>query len=256
MVQIKENLRKKIDGQDRAMSRLASEAAGYLATWLEEQARGLLREGTARGKASSSNLRRQLKERGLDAVLSRTQAAYEQTLILVENIMGDVTGKPFEYASTNRAQLETLISYSQLGVVKQLSTNIEGLRNSIAATVLLGAEPNYEALESRLVTLTRAQLTTEYETEVAAFHRAANDVAAEQAGIERFVYYGGLINDSRSFCRAHAGNIYTKEELSRMDNGQGLPVIPYLGGYNCRHFLVPVPDEEDRVVEEDNDTEG
>jgi hypothetical protein len=47
---------------------------------------------------------------------------------------------------------------------------------------------------------------------------------------------------TRPFCRAHAGQIFTLEEIERLDNGQGLPVRESCGGYNCRHYWVPASD--------------
>jgi hypothetical protein len=47
---------------------------------------------------------------------------------------------------------------------------------------------------------------------------------------------------TRPFCRAHAGQIFTLEEIERLDKGQGLPVRESCGGYNCRHYWVPASD--------------
>lgn len=42
----------------------------------------------------------------------------------------------------------------------------------------------------------------------------------------------------RDFCENHLGKTYTIAEIKKMDNGQGLPVLYYKGGYNCRHQWV------------------
>lgn len=39
----------------------------------------------------------------------------------------------------------------------------------------------------------------------------------------------------RPFCREHLGKTLTVAEWKRKSNGQGLPVLLYRGGYNCRH---------------------
>ena len=39
----------------------------------------------------------------------------------------------------------------------------------------------------------------------------------------------------RPFCQHHLGNTYTIAEIRRMSNGQGLWVLIYCGGYNCKH---------------------
>lgn len=39
----------------------------------------------------------------------------------------------------------------------------------------------------------------------------------------------------RAFCQAHTGEVIHINEINKMNNGQGLPVIFYMGGYNCTH---------------------
>jgi len=42
----------------------------------------------------------------------------------------------------------------------------------------------------------------------------------------------------------HLGNIYHIDEIEKLDNGQGLDVMTYCGGYNCRHMWLPATKEE------------
>ncbi len=69
--------------------------------------------------------------------------------------------------------------------------------------------------------------------------RASSWNMAIQSGVSLFQYVGPQ-NNIREFCAAHLGRIYTAEEILRMDNGQGLPVQYYCGGWNCRHRWIPV----------------
>lgn len=54
------------------------------------------------------------------------------------------------------------------------------------------------------------------------------------AGCKHF-RYAGPSSGARSFCSYHFGKIYTIEQIYSLDNGQGLPVLLYMGGWNCRH---------------------
>jgi len=49
---------------------------------------------------------------------------------------------------------------------------------------------------------------------------------------------------ARSWCAEHVGKIYHISEIQKMDNGQGLPVLYFAGGYNCRHRWVAVAHSE------------
>jgi hypothetical protein len=86
---------------------------------------------------------------------------------------------------------------------------------------------------------------------------------AEEAGLEYFIYQGGLIEDSRLFCREHNDHVYTTEEAEGWPTwtpSQCVNVDPgdvkdpnevpsYIakfpnytplrdrGGFNCRHYL-------------------
>ncbi|MEM4626451.1 MAG: hypothetical protein QXF70_03445 [Candidatus Bilamarchaeaceae archaeon] len=59
-----------------------------------------------------------------------------------------------------------------------------------------------------------------------------------EAGVKYFKYAGPPAD--REFCQHLLGKVYTIEEIEQMDNGQGLPVLYYKGGYNCRHRWAPV----------------
>lgn len=65
---------------------------------------------------------------------------------------------------------------------------------------------------------------------------------ARAAGIRRFRYVGPP--PIRKFCKEHYNQVYTWEEIQQLDNGQGLPVWIYGGGYNCRHRWVSVVEPE------------
>ena len=73
---------------------------------------------------------------------------------------------------------------------------------------------------------------------------------AKRREIKRYEYAGGIIETSRPFCTAHVGDVMTKAEMDNIWLGESWagkePGDPFVvrGGYNCRHFWVPVPDDE------------
>ena len=77
------------------------------------------------------------------------------------------------------------------------------------------------------------------------YHATANLLAAQKAGIKKFLYYGTIIETSRQFCIDHVGETKTLEEWEQLDNtswaGKGPGGIMLArGGYGCRHHFVPV----------------
>lgn len=105
------------------------------------------------------------------------------------------------------------------------------------------------------------------------YDRAYNKKLADEFGMKYFLYQGNLIKDSRDFCAAHYGKVWTEEEAQEwaewtpakgMDAGEfpegyevkakdiyavpsylgypGYDPVIDLGGYNCRHIYAPIPD--------------
>jgi hypothetical protein len=69
---------------------------------------------------------------------------------------------------------------------------------------------------------------------------------AQQAGLKNFKYTGSLVSGSRDFCIRNVGRTYTEEEARRKWSSEfwkgkrsGDPFV-VRGGYNCRHFWLPV----------------
>ena len=82
------------------------------------------------------------------------------------------------------------------------------------------------------------------------FDASLNVAAGKEIGAERWKYYGSVIRDSREWCKKHAGNSYTENEIREMwsssswsGKASGDPFI-VRGGYNCRHHWRPVFDDE------------
>ncbi len=81
------------------------------------------------------------------------------------------------------------------------------------------------------------------ETALSGFDTTAMLIEAEKSGIDKFKYVGPPAQ--RPFCikllaESKAGKTWTRAEIEAMDNGQGLPVMYYKGGYNCKHSWVQV----------------
>ena len=72
---------------------------------------------------------------------------------------------------------------------------------------------------------------------------------AKRKGVQRWRYAGGVIGETRPWCEEHTGQTYTTEEIEDLwaSGWAGKePGDPFVvrGGYNCRHFWVPVEEDE------------
>lgn len=77
---------------------------------------------------------------------------------------------------------------------------------------------------------------------------------AADLDVDHYYYQGTVIADSRSFCVARAGRYFTTDEVKawanlkgwdgRMKGTNSSTIFIYRGGYNCRHQLWPVSQEQ------------
>lgn len=89
----------------------------------------------------------------------------------------------------------------------------------------------------------------EAEKAVAAFHAQTRAEHSEANGVRWFWYRGPQDDRTRDFCGHFVGTRVTMDILDKYAGSYGrnpglLPVYAYLGGYNCRHELVPLPGEK------------
>lgn len=84
---------------------------------------------------------------------------------------------------------------------------------------------------------------------VSIYERTATQAAATSVGAEFYLYQGRPIDTTRDFCRAREGKYWHKKEIEEWGGMEWAGQIPgtnsttifsLLGGYNCRHVLVPV----------------
>jgi hypothetical protein len=84
---------------------------------------------------------------------------------------------------------------------------------------------------------------------VSIYERTATNAAATAVGAEFFFYQGRPIDTTRPFCRAREGKAWHRKEVESWGSLEWAGQIPgtdsttifsVLGGYNCRHVLVPI----------------
>ena len=132
------------------------------------------------------------------------------------------------------------------GLVKKvtgsLNKGLSGLLQQAASTPI--PADKLAKLASSLADQPIAQARTVANTTLSGLQReTASQAAAGLPGKKKDVYWiyagpsGGPI---RPFCEVLVGKAIPQPLMSKLNNGQGLSVKSFQGGYNCRHSLVPV----------------
>lgn len=139
-------------------------------------------------------------------------------------------------AQTTRLQRQLRQLRAEGAPVEQTQTIVQQLRNRLAGATI-GANLTETVRRKTQDAVTR-------------FEGAFTLQRAKRNRVERYQYVGGVIESSRDFCTQLDGAILTEEEIYDIWNSQEWggkqPGDPFVvrGGYNCRHFFVPVREDE------------
>ena len=108
-------------------------------------------------------------------------------------------------------------------------------------SMIIDTPPNL-ALSNLALSLERGAgtLQTEVRTKISQFGRSVNMIAADEVGLDHYLYTGPKDGITRAFCRPLINKVVDKTQLGKLNNGQGLSVRTSGGGYNCRHSWSPV----------------
>jgi hypothetical protein len=142
--------------------------------------------------------------------------------------------------------------------LEQLTANVAArapLNQAVKA--LQGVIEGTETTDGRLL----ANVRTTANTAQAIADRSYSAAVNEELGIEYFQYLGGEIPTTRAFCEHREGAIFHRKEIEawgdgknsagindirngtwdgRIDGTDSRSIFTFVGGWNCRHFLVPV----------------
>jgi hypothetical protein len=142
--------------------------------------------------------------------------------------------------------------------LEQLTANVAArapLREAVKA--LQGVIEGTDTTDGRLL----ANVRTTAGTAQAIADRSYAAAVNEELGIEYFQYLGGEIATTRPFCEHREGAIFHRKEIEawgdgknsagindirngtwdgRIDGTDSRSIFTFVGGWNCRHYLVPV----------------
>ncbi len=142
-------------------------------------------------------------------------------------------------------QIKKLLSGSHKKLLK-LRGEIAGDLEKVLIRQAVGAD--IEDVINKMSIKLRGSVTnasTEAEKIVAAFHTQTRVDHSEKNGVKWFWYRGPRDDRNRDFCARFVGTRVTKAILAKHATSYGrkglTPVYAYLGEYNCRHELVPLP---------------
>jgi len=178
------------------------------------------------------------------------KAATDRFDVIAEHVIDDFQrlDVPAAYGKVSKRTLKALKTqgyqvYHTLGIEAQnriaqavYDSLIAGVTFSELSRRIRGAITGHKDIAGRPLT----QYASLYaQDSTMSVYRAMHIAAAEEAGLDHYLYTGTIIEGSRSFCRDHIGKVYSREEIDAMNaeswSGKSGHPLTSCGGYNCRH---------------------
>jgi hypothetical protein len=149
--------------------------------------------------------------------------------------------------------IQTLKSETSAAVLTAVDQEQQSLIQTLAIAAIAGAGIALVLRDLRkTISKSIARLSKTFRTLIRNFDGAFTLVRATVNPDLKFRYVGGVIQTSRGFCRSHNNKVYTRKQIETIWRGNSWggksPGNPFIvrGGYNCRHFFVPVVEERNR----------
>jgi|688.fasta_scaffold475423_2 hypothetical protein len=201
----------------------------------------------------------ELRAAGLDRELERIDELYREELDTAREVVSRVAADQVILTRTTERSLESLIQVDKRKIEGALQKYSSDISSAVMRQVVLGEKLSSTDLREQYGDRLASQLSTEIQTSVSAFSRTSTATLGKELGIELWEYLGPDDGITREFCKDCLDGrapgveprdvaVYTTEEIARMDNEQGLDVMIYCGGYNCRHQWRPIDLERAKAL--------
>ena len=199
---------------------------------------------------------------GITATREQVRNAYQPVRDLAQSTRQQLDTILASNLEINSDVLTPQTSQELIGAVEQLKTQtidkivtqIDAEQNSVIDAVVLAGIAGATATDlvsqtKRLMRAGAARINTQLATSVLQFDTVVTRIRATEQNVKRFRYVGGIVDKTRPFCASIDGGVFTVDEIQSMwrEEWSGkAPGDPFVvrGGYNCRHFWIPVESDE------------
>lgn len=180
---------------------------------------------------------------GINTILGRTK---KQTLkqIRKSQVAPSVTDKVLKHAATTieqKVDLQAVYSELKQLVLSEMS-NYEGISLKQLRRVL-----KERIEEKNIVNKYFSRWSHDIYSQ---YQRVGADKVRQELGLRFAIYQGGVMDDTRDWCKKHNNQVLHESEIQSWANEEweGKPETGYnpiydLGGYNCKHRLDWISDE-------------
>lgn len=194
-----------------------------------------------------------LRQRGLEAEASKLSALYKKEVRFIEKELLKVASYIPEggiFSDIDKNTIDAIVNVEEQKVLMNIGASVSEIQAALMRTAIAGQPLNIESLLVERMDALSTRLETLANTGLAGFQRTVILAKAQDLGFNLFIYLGPDDKATRPFCERLLNvdpPIFSIQEINQMDNGQGLPVMQYGGGYNCRHQWRPISADDARA---------
>ncbi len=183
-----------------------------------------------------------LKEAGLHKEIAKINRLYGAELEAVKKYFSTYLDANNIFTNADNQLVEALINLEVKRTTTVIQQHVDDVNSVIMSQILTGKKAvilkESDDLIGSAVERVAGVVRTELNTTISGFASSLNAHKAKDLGLNLFEYLGPDDKLTRPFCNRVLSKdpaIYQRSEIEKLSNGQGLPVLIYGGGYNCRH---------------------
>lgn len=244
----RDKLRRKIQSRQSSIDSFAQRLEGFLSDNLLEITDGLDAGNIKAAEAARvlGSLQSELLAAGLTDIVSQIHQTYADELTAIADQLSVNSNELFSDIDID--VIEELINFDVDQVTQLAQAYVGDARSQLMRQILAGERPDISSIVEDITGRLKSSIKTELNTLLAGFSRSVLVNQSKELGFNLFLYQGPDDDITRPFCddvlNSEDPPIYSVEEIEGMDNGQGLSVMIYGGGYNCRHEWTPISEDD------------
>lgn len=190
-----------------------------------------------------SQIRSQLTTLGYSELVQDFISGYDESEIFSRQVL-EALGRVDLIRVPLRPDTLQQIKQLDLATFEEFGANaVRRLAKEVTLNALVGKPRSAiirsldQVLDSKFV----GQGATLADTALRQYDRTVTMSDWEEAGIDRFEYFGPRDNKNSEWCAERVGKIYTAAQVERMLNPAGRPAKIHGGHPRCRHVFAPRP---------------
>lgn len=247
---IQTSIARNLEATDAEIERFVLSLSKFLDQSFRKILKGKLDGSPKEAAIYLGSIMTRLVDAGLEDKVAEMERIFSHELGAVKEAFDATLGEPLRFSDSDLTDIDTLITFNEQRVLSTVGSYVDDTKAALYSNIVTGSVPDLDEISADLSDRIQRDVQTELNTSAIAFNRAVTAAKANDLGLDLWLYIGPDDKITRDFCKEVLNGtidnkkrsvpVYTTAEIQDMDNDQGLDVLVYGGGYNCRHQWRPI----------------